>query len=266
MEGTIKRRLKRYCHKEENIILAFIFGSAARGFECPNSDLDIGVYLKDKNVEDRVWREISKITNQDVDLILLNNAPATLLSNIFKTGILLTKKDKRLYWDLYLRQTLEAEDFYEFIRDYWKIYLRSSSLISEDKVRLIERLQFLKSEFQEIEEFRKQTFKEYSEDKTKRRNLERWTENIINATIDIAKIILASSKKEIPRSYEYALFNFGVLIGLEEEQAQKFSTFARLRNILAHEYLDIIYDKVREFINDSSLIYEKVFDFLSKYI
>ncbi|MBC7190423.1 DUF86 domain-containing protein, partial [Candidatus Aerophobetes bacterium] len=108
--------------------------------------------------------------------------------------------------------------------------------------------------------------KEYQKDKVKRRNIERWAENVINATIDISKIILASEKKEMPRTYQESLLKFGLFIGLEEEEAEKFSSFARLRNILAHEYLDILYKTIKEFIKDSRPIYEKVFKFLSEYI
>lgn len=259
-------KLKKYFEEKENIILAFIFGSGAKGFEGEDSDLDIGVYLKDKKEEDRIWIETSKIAQKEIDLIVLNDAPATLISNIFKTGIPFAIKDRKLYWDIYLTKTLEAEDFYEFAESYWKIYSESESLIPEDKIRLIERVQFLKSEFQEIEGLKGLTFQEYREDKVKRRNIERWAENIINATIDIAKIILASEKKEMPKAYEQALLFFGHFIGLEEREAERLSVFARLRNILAHDYLNIIYDRIKKFIIDSPPLYEKIFDFLSKYV
>jgi len=41
----------------------------------------------------------------------------------------------------------------------------------------------------------------------------------------------------MPKTYEEALRNFGLFIGLNEEESKKFSRFANLRNILAHEYL-----------------------------
>lgn len=258
--------LRTYFEEEENIILGFIFGSGAKGFEGEDSDLDIGVYLRDKKEEDRIWMKISKITHKEIDLILINDAPATLISNIFKTGVSIVIKDRKLYWDLYLTKTLEAEDFHEFVEGFWEIYSGSKSLIPEEKVRLMERIQFLKSEFQEIEEFKNLSFQEYREDKVKRRNIERWAENIMNATIDIAKIVLASEKKEMPKTYEEALLNFGLLIRLQEKEAEKLSTFARLRNILAHEYLNIIYDRINKFIIESPPIYGDIFNYLSKYL
>jgi len=133
-------------------------------------------------------------------------------------------------------------------------------------VRLLERMQFLESEFREIVGFKEVTFEEYRQDKVKKRNIERWVENIINATIDIAKIVLASERKEMPRTYEQALSNFGFFIGFEEKEANELSTLARLRNILAHEYLVITYDRIRKFIIVSPALYKKIFDFLAKYV
>jgi uncharacterized protein YutE (UPF0331/DUF86 family)/predicted nucleotidyltransferase len=259
-------KLKRYFEEKENVLLAFIFGSSARGVEGEDSDLDIGVYLKNRTEEDEIWREISKIVEREIDLVVLNDAPATLVSNAFKTGIPFVIKDRKLYWNLYLAKSLEAEDFLEFAESYWRIYSRSASLIPEDKVRLLERIQFLESELREIGEFKELTFEEYRQDKVKRRNIERWTENVINATIDIAKIVLAAEKREMPRTYEQALSDFGIFIGLEVKEAGELSTFARLRNILAHEYLDVTYERIKKFIVASPSIYEIMFKFLSKYI
>jgi len=256
---------REYFQKKENVVLAFIFGSSAKGIAGEDSDLDIGVYLKDKKEEDEIWREISKIAGKEVDLVVLNDAPASLISNVLKTGIPLVVKDRNLFLDIYLTKTLEAEDFSEFVESYWKIYRRGGSLAPEDKTRLIGRVQFLESEFQEIDNFKDLTLGEYQKDKVKRRNVERWTENIINATIDIAKIILASEKKEIPKTYEESLLKFGLFVGLEDEEVEKLSTFARLRNILAHEYLDILYKRIKNFITDSQPIYHKIFNFLSSY-
>lgn len=261
-----KAKLQRYAEGENSILLAFIFGSEAKGLEGEDSDLDIAVFLKNKDEEDRIWLEFSKLTDREIDLIILNDAPATLISNIFKTGTAIAVKDKRLYWDLFLRYSLEAEDFSEFALDYWKIYSRSRSLIPEDKVRLIERINYLTEEFIEIQGVESLSFQEYREDKLKRRNVERWTENVINATIDIAKLILASEKKEMPKTYEHALSKFGDFVGLNEKESDELAVFARLRNILAHEYLDVLYDRIKKFISNSPPLYRHIFDFLSRYV
>ena len=255
-------QLKKYCDSNHNIQLAFVFGSSVRGRAGEDSDLDVGVHLRDAGKDEEIWTDVSRLVEQEVDLVVLNDAPATLVSNILKTGLPLVIKDRNLYWSLYLGKTLEAEDFAEFTESYWKIYQRSRSFAPEDKTRLIERVQFLESEFREITEFETLRYAEYLEEKVKRRNIERWVENVVNATVDIAKIILASEKKEVPKTYEQALLNFGLLTGLDERMAVRLSSFARLRNILAHQYLDITFDRIKNFMKDSPPVYSVLLGFL----
>jgi uncharacterized protein YutE (UPF0331/DUF86 family) len=160
----------------------------------------------------------------------------------------------------------EAEDFSEFVEDYWRIYKKAKSIAPEEKNRILERLQFLDTELKEIESFKRLTFEEYKNDKIKRRNIERWAENIINATIDIAKIILASEKKEMPKNYKETLFDFALSVGLDAKESEKFSKLADLRNILAHEYLDILYGKIQNFINEFPKFYKEISIFLEIYL
>jgi len=260
--------LKKYFSKREDVLIAFVFGSYAKGCEIPESDFDLAIYLKQPSTksEEEIYSEVSDIVEKNVDLVCLNDAPASLISNIFRTGIPLIVKDKRLYLELYLKSSLEAEDFLHFLEDFWRIKQEAKSLNPEEKDRLIIRFDYLNDELKELTEFKKITFKEYKDDKTKRRNLERWTENIINAIIDIAKIVLASEKKEMPKSYESALFHFGLLAGLDESQSRKFSKFANLRNLLAHEYLEILYEKIQNFIKEFPALYKKIFKFLERYL
>ena len=131
------KRLKEYFKKTPEVLMAFVFGSYAKNMAGEESDFDIAIYLKEKEKENKIWSKISRIVEKEVDLVCLNEAPASLISNIFKTGIALSIKDKRLYWELYLRASSEAEDFLAFSRDFWAIYERSNSLIPEDETRLL---------------------------------------------------------------------------------------------------------------------------------
>jgi len=266
------RLLKKYFKDESSVILAFVFGSFAKGFETEESDLDIAVYLKNDNpasvreAEDRIFWIVSETINKGVDLVCLNQAPASLVSNVFKTGIPLVIKDKKLYLELYLKASAEAEDFLEFLEDFRRIKLQSQSLSPEEKERLMIRIDFLEDEFKELNRFKTLSWEEYVNYRDKRKIVERWTENILNAIIDIAKIILSSEKKEMPGTYESALLHFGILLGLSEKEARRFARFAGLRNILAHEYLNINYEKIHCLIKDLPRFYKKFSRFLKDYL
>ncbi len=60
----------------------------------------------------------------------------------------------------------------------------------EDRARLIRYVDFIESELSDFSKFSKIDWKTYNEDRDIRRNLERWIENIVNCSIDIAKVII----------------------------------------------------------------------------
>lgn len=268
--------LKDYFSKREDVLMAFVFGSFAKGQQMLESDFDVGVYFNPKclpedeqkrfELEDEIWLDVSKIVEEEVDLTPLNEAPASLISSVIKTGIPLVIKDKRLYWDIYLTKSLESEDFLEFVEDYFEISKKAKSLAPEQREKLLLRLQFLNRELREVEDFKKLTLEEYENNIIQRRNIERWAETIINAIIDVSKIILASEQELMPRSYEYALRDIAILTGLNREEAEKFAKFAALRNILAHEYLEVLYKRIQNFIKEFPSLYQKISEFLEKYL
>jgi len=95
----------------------------------------------------------------------------------------------------------------------------------------------------------------------KKINVERWLENIVNSSVDIAKIILASEKQKMPDTYSKILSSLGGLAGFDEQTAIILSEFAKFRNLLAHEYFDIRFSKIRNFLNNVEEIYPKLINF-----
>jgi len=254
----LERKLVAFFAGRRAVRLAYLFGSAAAGRATPESDVDIGVCLEDEQEETVLWRDLSRELKAEVDLVRLDVAPASLVSAVLKQGVPLVVRDRGFYLDLLLHRTMEAEDFATFADEFRKVALRSASLSPEDRVRLLERMQFLEEELSEIEYFRRITAAEYKTNKLKRRNLERWTENIINATIDIAKLVLASQHRRMPRTYQQAMEMLASLGGVDEPGAVRFSSFARLRNLLAHEYMEILHEHIGVFIVEFPPLYENI--------
>jgi len=128
-------------------------------------------------------------------------------------------------------------------------------LVPEDRERLIRYADFMKSELSDFQKFSKIDWKTYNGDRDTRRNLERWIENIVNCSIDIAKVILASEDRRIPASYKEILKELGASPHFDEVFGENISRWAVLRNILAHEYLDIRWTTIKEFIQTAEPIY-----------
>jgi len=131
----------------------------------------------------------------------------------------------------------------------------------EIRFRLIKHLTFLENELKDYETFGTLSWKEYNDDRGKRRNVERWIENIINSSVDIAKLILTSEDRSLPDTYKDTVKNLSLVADFSEEGMGKLSRWVSLRNIISHEYLDIRWVSIQKFISESKPFYK---DFLKK--
>ncbi|MGB9715776.1 MAG: type VII toxin-antitoxin system HepT family RNase toxin [Thermodesulfovibrionales bacterium] len=269
--------LREYFEKEESVILAFIFGSKVKGVQRLFSDWDIAVYFKPYQYleletekeyiqEHRIWADLEKILgSNNIDFLVLNRASSHLVFSILNSGIPLLIKDRKLYLRLLIKTHYEAVDYWHFTKEYFEIAERTKSISEEDKAILRQHIIFLENEFRDIKKFEKYTLQDYIYDSDKRRNIERWVENLVMSAIDITKIILASEKREIPQTYRETLLNFALRF-MDEDTAKRFSQFAEMRNIIVHEYMDIKWKRIKNFIEDASKFYltfiEKIKEFV----
>ena len=67
-------------------------------------------------------------------------------------------------------------------------------------------------------------------------------------------------------AYQEALDRFGLLAGLSREDAEVFSRLSQLRNLLAHEYLNLLFEKLREFIEVYPGMFRRISAFLDQYL
>lgn len=81
-------KLRDFLKKHSEVIFAYIFGGLAKGKRSFLSDVDIAIYLKNPEKFDylQFYTEITKFLNTDeVDLVVLNNAPLTLSGRILQS-------------------------------------------------------------------------------------------------------------------------------------------------------------------------------------
>jgi len=270
--------LKKYFFSQPLVEMAFVFGSQVKGKTTPESDFDIAVYFKPKTgkldwedevffeEESEIWNDLEKIIKGKVDFVVLNRAPALLAFSIIKNGRPIVIKNRFRYLDFMLRISSAAIDFREFVQDFRAIKSRSSSLNLEDKDRLIKLIDFLETELADYNKYKNLDFKIYESNKEKRRSVERWVENIINASIDIAKVILASQKRPLPDTYIDVLKMLVILPNFNQEMAEKMASFVKLRNIIAHEYLDLRFAQIQDFLKESKNIYTYLINYTDEFL
>ena len=271
------RKLKDYFEKRDDVVMAFLFGSFAKGQAVYDSDVDIAVYFKPEKrrveseedkiypEENQIWENVEKIIKRNVDLVILNKARPLVAFDVLQTGMPIIIKNRPLYWNFYSLIHSSALDFMEFSQDYRRVKERSNSLSETDKERLFRLTEFLGEEIKSYEDFKNLDWKEYSLNRHIKRDVEHWLENIVNASIDIAKIILASEKLPRPETYKDTMKSLEVVKGeFDKKTAEKLSEFAGLRNIITHEYMDIRWRQIQEFIKTSKKSYEYLIEFVKK--
>ncbi len=276
------KRLKKYFENQEEVLMAFVFGSQAKDKCTKVSDWDIAIYFKPKEEdplssentklhgiieweeqnreypeEDKIWGDLIDILQTDnVDLIILNRTPANVAASALR-GLPLAIKDRKLYLEFMLLITREAEDYYDFVQDYYAISQRSLSLSPQDQERLIKTIDFLEKEMELYSYFSNFTREEYENEILKRHEVEKWLENIIIAVVDISKIIVSSKKKLIPETYREAVSKSTQILKLPQELIGNFERWIKLRNIITHEYLDIKWKKISNFTQHSESYLQK---------
>lgn len=244
-----------------DISFAFLFGSAASERLRADSDIDLAVYGSSEGLEiesDRrlvheidIQIAVERATGRNVDLLVLNRAPATVCSAALLHGLPVLVRNGSLYSRYFLAVTSVAIDFLETEREFRRIRDRSASLSDIDRNRLLRILEFIQQELEDQPEFETVTHHRYQSDRGMRRNLDRWVEILINAGIDAAKIILASEHREVPQTY-------GQILELIEETppfdtlSGRLKHLAALRNLMAHEYLDLRFTRVQEFVRSDA--------------
>lgn len=129
-------RLKGYFEKQDDAVIAFLFGSYARGFPKRESDIDIAVLFADEGDEDEIFKrmtdisyEISLFTKKEVNVLTIfrDFRKPMLYYNAIVLGMPIFVRDKLDYTNLVVEAIFQMEDFCLFGQK-WQIQVASSLL------------------------------------------------------------------------------------------------------------------------------------------
>lgn len=100
MQEEISGELINFFKKEGRILVAYIFGSHAKGTNTRESDIDIAILLSEtpeKTLDYQLYlvKELSGILGDNVDLVILNNAPPLLKNQVIKHGKVIYSASER---------------------------------------------------------------------------------------------------------------------------------------------------------------------------
>ncbi len=267
--------LRDYFASRTDVEMAFMFGSRALGRERMDSDIDIAVYFAAEGpaVEWETDREypsefavglaVEKITELETDLIVLNSCPSVLADTVLREGKTLAIRDADLHACFLLLVSDEAERFRRDSHEVWMMQEKAAGATGEHIRRLGRVVRFLQEELSDAEGYADVDLDIYQSDSDTRRSVERWVENLVNASTDAAKLLLALHDIRTPQTYRGTLEALGRLDGMRREVADTLGGYARLRNTLAHEYLDVKFTRIRDFLDSAVPVYEEFVEFLT---
>jgi len=122
METQTEATVRAVLDDEPKVLVAILFGSAARGELRPDSDVDLAVASADVLTPQdklRLIERLAQACGRPVDLVDLWRAPPLLLRQILTAGCVLLKRDsqptKRIYAELICRIIYQQTDFVPYL-------------------------------------------------------------------------------------------------------------------------------------------------------
>jgi predicted nucleotidyltransferase len=111
-------RLGSVLEKRGEVAFAYLFGGLARGARRPLSDVDIAVYLRGTESGAETKLELiglltDTLGSDEVDLVILNRAPVSLVGRILRQRRVLVDKEPRLR---HLFESRMSREFFDFSR------------------------------------------------------------------------------------------------------------------------------------------------------
>lgn len=269
---AIRAALEPFPH----LLFGFLFGSAAAGRLRSDSDLDVALYQASMGMlEIETERELAqeadiqialeRATQRNVELLNLNRAPATVCAAALVTGHPVLMRDAALHSRYFLAVTAAASAFLRTENEFRAIRDRSQSLTAADRSRLRRILDFIETELEDREQFRGVTLERYRTDRNLRRNLDRWVEMLINAALDVGKIVLASERRPVPYTYGQILAELESVESFSDLAGQ-LRPLAALRNVLAHEYLELRYGRIAHFADTGAAAIAQLAELARKWL
>jgi len=121
----------------------------------------------------------------------------------------------------------------------------------EDNEILVSKLNYLRNYYEELKTFESLSFRQYMDDKIRRRAVERLLQLIVEVACDTNNFIL-SKKNIIAESYHDSFLKMDEAGIIEKDVALKLSRTTGLRNRIIHEYGEykdeVVYKNVSIFI------------------
>lgn len=268
LEPELKENIADFLKKDENVKLAYIFGSYGTKYQKTDSDLDLAVLFDDPpemleqmELAARLELELGKY---DIDLINLNNVKLDFKYEVVTGGDLIYSRDEietAEFKEGVLRLGPEAEEIkYKFQQEY--ITGIKEKTVGINHKRIAEKLKFIRAnlkKLKELAELKKKGFlSDYRNYDTAKYNLQA----AVEAMLDIAAHIISREGYTSPNT---SADSFRILADegiITEDMLLKFVKMTKFRNRIVHLYDQIDEEYIYRIINNNLSDIESFIDLI----
>ncbi len=116
------RKFRKILEKEKSVAFAYIFGSYLRNPKY-SGDIDIAIFLKKKakpRYESELALKIEKETKKNVDIIILNDKPLAIVSEVLRSGKLIFSENDEMRVKFETKAMDEILSFNEIMKEFDK--------------------------------------------------------------------------------------------------------------------------------------------------
>lgn len=126
--------LEQYFASLDGVMLAYLFGSHARGRAWAHSDVDVAVLLEGRPDDDRCFDMrlevigglMDVLHTNDVDVLILNQAPPALRYAVLRDGVLLFYRDRQAMIEFRVRTLNEYLDLKPMLKRHERAMLEKA--------------------------------------------------------------------------------------------------------------------------------------------
>ena len=97
---NILKNISDFFKNKDEVVAVYLFGSYASGKQHHMSDIDLGIFFKEKSMSlhypliDKYFNSLSRLLRRDIHLVSLNTDSEELLKQIFSKGQCILVNDK----------------------------------------------------------------------------------------------------------------------------------------------------------------------------
>jgi len=273
---TVEKKLKDFFAKRGGVEVAYLFGSSTRQGGGFKNDVDVAVLLNEEELREgvlkkqmRIFSELSSLLRRDdVDVVILNDAPPLLQHEVIKHGEVLFERNPERRYEFETRAELNYLDLKPMRDHHWESFFRrikGKDMPIEDEV-ICNLLEIINTGVERLKGQQKLPFEEYVRNWKVQDVVERELQKSIQACIDIGARLIA--QKGFRKAEDY----HGVFEILSQEGvipwefAEKMKEMVGLRNVLVHEYRRIRSEEIYRHLQESLCVFEEFINHIVSFL